>query len=607
MLSHPKQPKDSAPTNKLKLSMRYKILCLILTGWLLHQPASYALEMPALPFIGTKTKPNIELKNNPSLLKLLDDELTLQRKNNLQLQQYSKRNKITRYETQLLNERLRAEGYYAAQINTELANDHVTYQINSGALYQVKTITLQLPEHISIPDTVIGLKTGDPLRAEAVLASTKALTSYITSNFCLYRIDTDYRVVVEHQTKSANVTFVVADSPEVRFGDITFTGLQSIDSDYLRERLPIKAGECFKPSGIDSARLTLIQSNLLASVTAEISEPENDVVPITLRVVERHHRRVSAGIGFESDEGFGVSTGWEHRNLMGKAEKLSIDAHVAQNAQTLSSNLTLPHFQRNDQSISFYTDLSNDNTDAYQSETGTLGVEVTRQLKRNLRGIVGGELTFSEVEEDGDDDDYALLSLPFSLEYDRRSDPLDPRSGWVASTRIRPYWDAYDTGTKFLKSTFAASAYFTFDDFYWRPTIAMRTALGTISGIDREEVPANVRFYIGGGGSVRGYAYQTLGILTDDEPDGGLSFTEVSVEARLRWGQSWGGVVFLDGGFAYEEDLPQFGEDLLWGAGIGLRYYTSFAPIRLDIAVPLNKRDAVDDSYQLYISIGQAF
>ena len=586
--------------------MKSRTRCLILIGWFLHS-ASYALEIPKLPFLANKTDVNIELKGNTLLLKLLQEELTRQRQNNRQLQQYSKRSKIARYESQLLNERLRAEGYYAAQVRVDLRDQRIAYQIDSGPMYRVRELIFQGPKHIDTPPTIVGFKSGDPLRAEAVLAGKKTLTTYIADHFCLYRINVDYRVVVEHQTQSAIVTFVVEDSPSVRFGDIDFIGLQSIDEDYLRARLPIRKGECFKPSRIDAARLTLIQSNLLASINAEVKQPENDVVPITLHVLERHHRRVSAGVGFESDEGFGVSAGWEHRNLLGRAQKLTIDSHIAQNAQTLSSSLTLPHFRRNNQLITFYTDLKRSNTDAFQSESGTLGTEISRQLQRNLRGLVGGELTFSQVKEDGVDDTFALLSLPLSLEYDRRNDPLDPRSGWVASGRVRPYWDAYDTGTKFVKSTVAASAYFTFDEFYWHPTLAIRSAIGTINGIAREQVPANIRFYAGGGGSVRGYPFQTLGPLTDNEPDGGLSFTELSVETRLRWGQHWGGVIFLDGGFAYKENVPQFGQDLRWGAGVGLRYYTSFAPIRVDIAAPLGKREGIDDNYQLYISIGQAF
>ena len=43
-----------------------------------------------------------------------------------------------------------------------------------------------------------------------------------------------------------------------------------------------------------------------------------------------------------------------------------------------------------------------------------------------------------------------------------------------------------------------------------------------------------------------------------------------------------------------------------YGLGVGARYHLSFAPIRVDVAVPLNKREG-DAAFQLYVSIGQAF
>ena len=42
------------------------------------------------------------------------------------------------------------------------------------------------------------------------------------------------------------------------------------------------------------------------------------------------------------------------------------------------------------------------------------------------------------------------------------------------------------------------------------------------------------------------------------------------------------------------------------GAGIGARYYTSIGPIRLDVAIPVN-RQPHGDAFELYIGIGQAF
>jgi len=604
-----------------------RIILLFLIGYLVIQTPCHGLDLPRLPFITNNSDYGIEFNSNTaenneskghnsknsqlkdldSLRKILEQELALQRQNNLQLKQYSKPNKIGRYESQLLTTRLKAEGFYAAQVNFVIRNELPVYSIETGPLYHIRDISFQLPEGINIPQHIIKIKPGDPLLAEPVLTAKKEFSRHVSNNYCLFQIKADYRVLVDHKTHSADVVFTLEESPTVTIGEITFKGLKSIDEDYFRDRLSIKEGACFKRHRIDVARLSLIQTNLIVSATAKIKPPTDNKAPIEITIVERHHRTIGAGIGYESDEGFGISTEWEHRNMMSRGQKLSVDIHLAQKAQRLSSTLTLPHFRHNNQSITFYTDLEREDTDAFESKTGTMGVVLARQLTPRLSGFVGIEQALSKVLEDDEEDRFALLSLPVSLEYDQRNDPLDPQSGWVIAGRIQPYLDAHNTSATFVKSSLAASAYVTFDVLAWRPTIAIRSAAGSISGIDREDVPADIRFYTGGGGSVRGYPYQSLGPLTDDDPDGGLSFSEVSFETRLRWGKNWGGVLFIDGGTAYEDELPQWGNDIRWGAGIGLRYYTSFSPIRFDIGVPLDKRDDIDDDYQLYISIGQAF
>jgi translocation and assembly module TamA len=136
---------------------------------------------------------------------------------------------------------------------------------------------------------------------------------------------------------------------------------------------------------------------------------------------------------------------------------------------------------------------------------------------------------------------------------------------------------------------------------------ASRAALGLISWAGRDAVPADLRFYSGGGGSVRGYAFQTLGPLEDDEPVGGASLLELNTELRVKVTKQFGFVVFLDGGTAFEPAYPDFGERLRWGAGAGVRYYTPFGPLRLDVAAPLDRRPGVDAGYQFYLSLGQAF
>ena len=67
-----------------------------------------------------------------------------------------------------------------------------------------------------------------------------------------------------------------------------------------------------------------------------------------------------------------------------------------------------------------------------------------------------------------------------------------------------------------------------------------------------------------------------------------------------------GFVPFVDAGAAYEDSVPDFSEDVRVGVGMGLRYYTSLGPIRVDFATPLNPEDG-DPAVAFYVGLGQSF
>jgi translocation and assembly module TamA len=128
-----------------------------------------------------------------------------------------------------------------------------------------------------------------------------------------------------------------------------------------------------------------------------------------------------------------------------------------------------------------------------------------------------------------------------------------------------------------------------------------------MSGAERDEIPADIRFYAGGGGSIRGYAYQSVGPTQNNEPIGGRSLITMSAELRIKITEKMGLVAFVDGGSAFESAFPDFEETLQWGGGLGFRYFTAIGPLRLDVGIPINRRAGIDDSFQIYVSIGQAF
>lgn len=125
-------------------------------------------------------------------------------------------------------------------------------------------------------------------------------------------------------------------------------------------------------------------------------------------------------------------------------------------------------------------------------------------------------------------------------------------------------------------------------------------------GAGQLEIPPDKRFYAGGSATVRGYKYQSIGLrFATNRPAGGTAVVAGTVEFWQRFLEDYGAVAFVDGG-QVSADGPPFTGTTGVGVGVGARYYTVIGPIRLDVAVPLQRRPGTG-SFELYIGIGQAF
>lgn len=517
---------------------------------------------------------------------------------------------IIRVERDIIKRGLESQGYYNAKIDYERGEEQITYRIILGEQYTVRRISIELPEGIDAPEkSELEIREGDALLADAVLKSEERIRKHIQKNYCLYRVETDYKATVFHETQEAEVAFSVQPSKEAEFGDVKITGADTVETSYINLKLAFEKGDCFKRNKVEQSRLQLFQTGLFGSVDSETRLTEAGTVDTIFNVTERKHRTVKAGGGYSSDKGLGVSAGWEHRNFFGEAEKLEIDAEFSQINYLLGGKLSIPAFRGDPkQTLSITGGLTQDNPDPYDATSIGVGVSLKRQLTPKISGSVGSALKVSSVTDANGEDTYSLLSFPVTLSYDDRNDVLNPTRGIYVSGEVQPFFDMLEQESNFLRTSATAITYYTLEEMQYKPTFAVRGRVGSIQGVSTDDIPADERYYAGGGGSVRGYPYQKLGPLSPDLiPTGGRSIAELSLETRLRFSEDWGGVVFIDGGNAYRDAIPEFGKGLRWGAGLGARYYTSFAPIRLDLAFPLERRNAIDDAFQLYISIGQAF
>lgn len=523
---------------------------------------------------------------------------------------------------------LRSEGYYDAIVNAEIDVDvvpaKVLIRVEEGARYKVTRVALTGPEGAALPDgapapEALGLPVGSDARAPAVVDAEGRILPRLAERGYAYAHLLDRQLVVDHAVQGMDVTYNVDPGPKVTFGEVQFNGLDAVSERAARRRLPWRTGDAYHPATMEEGRQALADLGVFSSVRLRLADqPTDDAkAPVLVDLAEREMNYVGFGADYGTEDGFGANAYWGDRNLFGNAEKLRVDASVAgisRRGETSASDFDYrlagtyqqPDFLSRRQSLNLSAEAISERPDAYRRKALVLTGAVERKLGKGLKASLGVTAEQSRIEESLQTTQNTLLGVPLAVTWDRSNDLLNPTKGFRLSGAVTPYLAAFGDSSSFTIARVGGSTYYDFKDDGWYVG-ALRGVYGAVIGGGLLDVPADKRFFAGGGGSIRGYGYQEVGPRdTNNEPLGGVSLLEMSAEMRVKVTEDIAVVPFVDAGNVYTTEYPKLGQGLRYAAGIGGRYHTVIGPIRLDVAVPLNKRQG-DKSFQFYISIGQAF
>jgi translocation and assembly module TamA len=478
-----------------------------------------------------------------------------------------------------------------------------------------------------VPPRVVRLRPGDPARAANLRAAQVRIIDHLRGQSRPLAKIAQAIPTVFHQSGEMDVVLVVDPGPVAGIGRATVSGTQDVDPAVVRSFVYLHEGEPYSPKKIADTRKSVGRIEALGSVRIREAETLdiNGNVPVFVEVTERQPRHFGISARYSTVDGPGVHAYWAHRNLFGGAERLRLDADIGFFGNNFGSSIKnvddieFDDFRgrlaasfmkpalwgsRNDLLID--TALVRDATDDYIG-TYVNGTAAIRHRFSDAFSMQGGfSIERGEARDVLGQIDYTLVGLPFGLTYDSTDSLLDPTQGFRVSARATPYAQALGSSIDLFESRVQVSAYHAIDDEA-RYVLAGRIGFGSLIGAPLDEIPATHRFYAGGGGSVRGYAYRSLAPIGPfGKAIGGRSLLEGSVEARIKVTDTIGIVPFLDAGNAFASSYPDFKEPLRFAAGLGLRYYTAIGPIRVDVATPLD-RNRGEKQVAVYVSIGQAF
>lgn len=509
---------------------------------------------------------------------------------------------------------LRAEGYYAARVEARVERGATAViMIDPGPRFSIQEIAVEIVSEDPGVEAerarthvleALPLEPGAPLVAAQVIDA-ETIGRVALQNGGWPDAQTGERsVTVDHAVTGAQILYRYETGPFSRYGEIELVSA-GWDEAFIARLSPLETGAEASAAQLQGYRNRLVALPGVSSAQVELG-PVGDgghrPLHVALESGPRH--TIDVALDASTSDGAGAKTNWTRRNLFGREEALTLGLQVATLTQSAEARISLPHWRRYDQTLALTTRVKTEDTDAFEQRELSAQGELTWRRDAHLQLGVSAQGDISRITDaNGQRDTYTLL-FGLGAGYDRRSDPLDPRDGVRGMVALRPAMTFGDTDARYFKLEAEGSYYRSLGEDL---TGAIRVRAGSIFGAEAADLPADLRFYAGGGGSVRGYAYQTLSPPgADGDPFGGLSVFETSLEMRWRSPRSpWGAVAFIDAGAA--SDNAQLNpEDVRTAIGVGVRYDLGFAPLRLDVAVPLERLES-EDAFQVYLSLGQAF
>jgi outer membrane protein assembly complex protein YaeT len=517
-----------------------------------------------------------------------------------------------------------SEGYYKNLITHDLDPDdtrglvnlHIYIEENSPVLVSQVLIEVEAesPEHPPLPEK-FPVTPGEIFREQKYQDAELFLRNHLMDNGHAHT-QTQRRAEVDLEQDQAVVRYSAQPGPKAVFNDTEIKGSEQVEPYLIRRELAYQPGEMFSLRKIRESRQQILALDLFSAIAINPRESaeKSTMIPMEIQVTEKPPREISLGFGYSTEEEFRVSLDWRHQNWLGDGRRLSIRGKYSSILASGAIDFIQPHFftRQTQAGLNLRHDLEDEET--FKRNVSRFSGRLEHRFSPRLLSFLGYRVEYNQLSDVADATPQALgeirtkgiLTGPsLGLVWNSTDDLFKPTEGEIVSFNADQGGGIWGGPYEFFKLTGEAKKYFPIG---WETIFAGRLKLGVADAIgSKKNYPLFERFFAGGQSSVRGYGRRRLGPLnSDDEPLGGLSLIEGSVELRRPVWRELGGALFLDFGQVSLKSFDIPVNDLQFSTGFGLSYTTPVGPLRLDIGFPFNPPRG-DRAWQIHFSVGAAF
>ncbi|MEM8653161.1 MAG: BamA/TamA family outer membrane protein [Pseudomonadota bacterium] len=495
-------------------------------------------------------------------------------------------------------------------VSAPAAVNRVVLTVDPGKRFTFGTVTVRpaAPGTDPVPE----VQTGETASVSALRTATRAgIEGWRQQGHAKAEV-ADQQIIANHPTGQLNAEIRLDPGRRLTLGRLRIEGSSAVRERRIRQIAGWPSGEVFDPDTLDKVETRLRRTGTFA--TANVTEAEapnpDGSLDVTLQITDQLPRRYSFGAEYSTTDGISLSALWLHRNIFGGAERLQIEGEVkGVGGDTggidfrLGAQITRPATWRTDLEASLLAEIEQRDDPNLFSRTGRLEFNTVYFAAEDREYSYGVGLRRAKTRDDLGERDYTILTFPLAAKFDRRDVPLNATEGYFAEAKVQPFVNLNGTDNGVL-TTIDVRGYRKLGS---RVVLAGRGLFGSLAGPSLENAPADLLFFSGGSGTVRGQDFQSLGVeLSPGVIIGGRSFVGLAGEVRVKTGERLSVVGFYDAGYVGPESFFDGSGEWHAGYGAGVRYDTGIGPIRFDVGLPASgPKDT--SGVEIYIGIGQAF
>ncbi len=528
---------------------------------------------------------------------------------------------ILKNDTQLLTAYYMDQGYLDAKISepkVDLRNPkriQIEIEIAEGPIYRLGNIDFKGDILTTKEDLFRALKIrrNDIYRTSLIRKEINMLTEKFANQGYAFA-DVSTETSVDSKTLLVHLIFDIEKKKRVSFEKIQIVGNTKTRDKVIRRELRVAEGELYNVTGLNKSRDRLKRTGFFKEVDFTTARGSSDEkINLDIKVEEAPSGALSFGMGYSSIEKVVGSASISDRNLFGMGYQGGIVFRLGAETRDIKLSFTDPYFLGYPYSAGFDVYNENREFDTYSYKITGGDLRFGKELAEFLRADATYKLETIDVFRITDDASRFIkeqegkkttsaLSLSFSM--DTRDDFYSPSRGGKHSISIQNAGGPLGGDNYFVKVSGETSWYFPLP---MSMVFNLRGKAGFIEPYGGREVPIYEKFFVGGLYTLRGFEYGMAGPIDENrEPLGGKKMAILTSELLFPLAREIGlrGALFLDIGKGFDKlrDLLP----LRSGAGVGIRWFSPFGPIAIDLGFNLSPKSG-EKAHVLDFTAGTVF